>query len=251
MVEHDNKSTDILRIKVAGIPFGIDARFARLPHRCRDYQTDESPLFILAASDGDLEEERSRLPKNRKPEAITDGELEVYAIHRKLARRFADLDIFLFHAVAASVDGSGILFVGPSGVGKTTHSRLWKQMLGERMEILNDDKPMIAMSDKEIRIYGSPWCGKERIEKNSSAVLSAVLCVARGETNRLERLSRETAWEALYHQIYSDNSPEMVKKKLDFIQRITGDVPVFRIECNREPEAAEAAYEIMNLCKKR
>lgn len=62
------------------------------------------------------------------------------------------------------INNSAILFTAPSGTGKSTHTRMWQECFGERVTVINDDKPLIKINDSEAVIYGTPWCGKHGIE---------------------------------------------------------------------------------------
>jgi hypothetical protein len=67
------------------------------------------------------------------------------------------------HASAVELEGRVYLFSGDSGVGKSTHTRLWQQVFGESARIINDDKPALRYLDGVWYAYGTPWCGKEYI----------------------------------------------------------------------------------------
>lgn len=69
-------------------------------------------------------------------------------------------DTVLLHASCVAVGSEGCAFIGPSGVGKSTHSRLWLEHIPDS-RLLNDDQPVLRrMPDGSMRIYGSPWSGK-------------------------------------------------------------------------------------------
>ena len=64
------------------------------------------------------------------------------------------------HAAAISHRGQGVLFLGESGTGKSTHARLWCRHMAAT-ELLNDDSPFIRLQPAGAPlVYGSPWSGK-------------------------------------------------------------------------------------------
>ena len=93
------------------------------------------------------------------------------------------------HASAVAVQDEGCAFVGPSGIGKSTHSRLWLQHVpGSRL--LNDDQPVLRVhSDGIVRLYGSPWSGKTSCYCNEGVVLKALFFMEQSSENQLTRLT--------------------------------------------------------------
>ena len=95
----------------------------------------------------------------------------------KFTIRIADkviYDTILFHGSAVAVDGIGYLFTAKSGTGKSTHTRLWRELFGERAVMLNDDKPLIKVSENGIIVYGTPWDGKHRLSTNTFVPLKGI-----------------------------------------------------------------------------
>ncbi len=60
--------------------------------------------------------------------------------YRKLAESLLEYGVLLFHGSSVAVDGFGYIFAAQSGTGKSTHARLWRELLGERAVMVNDDK---------------------------------------------------------------------------------------------------------------
>lgn len=89
---------------------------------CVDYITDNAPDFTLSASDNEIKEED-------KGTSFDSGYLESLTIYRKIAERILKYNGFLMHGTAIDVGGCGIAFLAKSGVGKSTHTGLWKELL--------------------------------------------------------------------------------------------------------------------------
>ena len=81
------------------------------------------------------------------------------------------------------MDGAAYLFTAPSGTGKSTHTRLWREVFGDRVWMINDDKPMLRISENLVTAYGTPWNGKHHISRNASAPLKAIVQLNRGKEN--------------------------------------------------------------------
>ena len=84
------------------------------------------------------EDEKAGVPVRRFP----DWYLETLAVYRKIAEKMPDYDALLFHGSCVAVDGAGYLFAAKSGTGKSTHTSLWRELLGERAVMVNDDKEL-------------------------------------------------------------------------------------------------------------
>lgn len=93
------------------------------------------------------------------------------------------------HASAVAVNDEGCAFVGPSGIGKSTHSRLWLQHVpGARL--LNDDQPVLRhLPDGTVWLYGSPWSGKTSCYCNEGVALKALFFMEQALENQLTRLT--------------------------------------------------------------
>lgn len=182
-------------VKLAEVYVQIRARDEHMKHFCRKYIEDGEPDFTVEVSEKDIEEERERAVEYFGYGDTSDAELEKLWIYRTIAEKMPSFGVFLMHASAVAVDGQAYLFAGPSGAGKTTQTKLWKQEFQDRMKVINDDKPLIRITDEDILVCGSPWCGKERWNNNIIAPLRGIIDVEQAEENRIEPMGKVAAWE--------------------------------------------------------
>ena len=103
-----------------------------------------------------------------------DDYLETLAVCRKIAERMPEHNTFLFYGSCIAVDGAGYVFTAKSGTGKSTHTRLWRELLDNRATMVNDDKPLIRIADDDAIIYGTPWDGKHPLSHNIAVPLKAI-----------------------------------------------------------------------------
>lgn len=183
--------------RFADISFTLDARYPWLEEQCREYETEPGAKSIRIAV---TEEEIDR--ENVFKEAYSRGYLESLAVYRKISEAVLDHDAFLFHCSAVAVDGEAYLFTAPSGTGKSTHTRLWRERFGERAVMINDDKPLIRMEEGTFYVYGTPWNGKHHLSVNQKAPVKAICLLERGKTNYAQQISPAEAYPGLYRQIY-------------------------------------------------
>jgi hypothetical protein len=153
----------------------------------------------------------------------------------------------LFHGSSLAIDGSGVLFTAKSGTGKSTHTRLWRQVFGDRVCMVNDDKPFLHIGTDTVTVYGTPWRGKHSLGGNISAPLKAVYFVNRGEANRVDTITARELYPLLLQQTYTPENPVAMAQTLALVERLSRNVQLLRLYCNMEPEAAEVAFRGLNL----
>ena len=147
------------------------------------------------------------------------------------------------------INNSAILFTAPSGTGKSTHTRMWQECFGERVTVINDDKPLIKINDSEAVIYGTPWCGKHGIETNTSAKIKAVVILEQSEVNSIKPISFFDAYTTILNQTYRPNDADKMRKVLSMINGLIKNVTIYKLGCNISHEAAETAYNAIFTAK--
>lgn len=149
--------------------------------------------------------------------------------------------VIYMHGSAVSLNGQGYLFTAPSGTGKSTHARLWREQFGDEVVMINDDKPLLRFTEDEIYLCGSPWNGKHGLGCPMEAPLRGIVRLRRGEINEIEPMSQAEAVKELYLRTYRFKDREKMQIVMELIGRIVEKVPCYSLRCNMEPEAAEVA----------
>ena len=198
----------------------------------------------IAFEQADLLEEAHR--DGFRPRVFTDPFLERAAIQRSFAEYFFDFDTLLFHGSAIAVDGEGYLFTAHSGTGKSTHTRLWREVFGNRAVMVNDDKPFLELTAAGVILHGSPWSGKHGLDSNISVPLRGICILERGKENRIERVSPEDVLPMLQKQSYAPMDHAKYARFLALVNALSRQVPLWKMACNKEREAAEMAFEAMH-----
>lgn len=239
------------RIALAGQVIGVSALYEQTRTFCKNYLTDAPASFEVAVTPADIAYERQRSARADELEGAAvrehaDPYLETLAVYRKLAQLLVQDDILLMHGAVVAVDGQAYLFTAKSGTGKTTHTRLWMRQFGDRAVMVNGGKPLLHITSEGVTVYGTPWDGKEHLSTNTSCPLKALCILTRSETNHIERISKKEALPMLCQQSYRPCSPIGAQKMLALVDRLGSSVPLYRLGCNMEPEAALVAYHGMN-----
>ena len=238
-------------IKVAGQVAAVNALFESSRDYCRDYLCDEKPGFSVVITPADIALEREKSARTDRAEGVpvrnvSDAQLEITAIQRKIAEALFAHNVLLFHGSVVAVDGVAYLFTAKSGTGKSTHARLWREFLGDQAVMVNDDKPFLRVTEHGILACGSPWNGKHRLGSNICVPLQAICVLERGEENHIAEISAE---QALFMLLQQSNRPEkaaLLPKYLELVDAVAAHVAFYRLQCNMEIEAAEVAYKTLS-----
>ena len=218
---------------------------------CRDYLIDvEQSDYELVIREEDILAERELARKTAEADGVEvgnypDNYLESLAVYRKIAETLAADDIILFHGSCIAVDGYAYLFTAKSGTGKSTHTTLWRKVYGDRVCMVNDDKPLIHVGTNGVTVYGTPYNGKHRRGNNIAVPLKAICILTRAEENHIEPITVKQAYPLRVQQVY--RTPDSVKmmKTLTLIDTLTEQVRFYRLGCNMELSAAKIAFEGM------
>ena len=240
------------RIRLAGKCIEIRSRYNAVGTLCRDYVTDfaDPADLIVSVSEEDIRAEAQRASEEPRragavlPAAYPEDYLETLAVYRKIAEAMLRWDTFLIHGAAVALDGAVYLFTAGSGTGKSTHAGLWLCQFPGAF-ILNGDKPLVQVTDAGVILYGTPWAGKEGLQRNLGLPLKAVCLLERGTCNSITPISFREAYPELLSRIYRPKDPELLIRTLQLLDRAAEQVCFYRLRCTPDPEAALIARQGM------
>ena len=164
---------------------------------------------------------------NNKPEVA-----EVLAILDCFAKHIYDYNMLLVHGAAIEYKNKAYLFMGPSGIGKSTHIKFWKQAL-DNITIINGDKPVI---DDNGFVYGTPWSGKERWNSLVSYKLESLIFIYRDTYNHIEKTNGSDILQDLLNGI---NLPEYSAKCFDLVNKAFSGITIYKMFCTNHISAAK------------
>ena len=238
-------------MKIAGRVAAVRTIFPGTRDYCRDYLCDGEPDFTIEISAADIAFEEEKSAREAQLEGIpvrnfSDAYLETVAVQRKLAERLFAWDTLLFHGSVVAVEGQAYLFTAKSGTGKSTHTRLWRKVLGDRAVMVNDDKPFLRFTEQGILACGSPWNGKHGLGTNLCVPLKAICILERGEENSIQSIAPKQALSMLLQQSNRPLDRKNMPKYLELLDRLAGGVDFYRLACNMDPRAALISYQTMS-----
>ena len=194
--------------------------------------------FELKASDEYLDQLMTRAA-----EGVTVEQIENFALSGDFNRKAINYGTMLIHSSALIYDGGAYLFSGDSGVGKSTHTRLWLKAFGDKVHIMNDDKPVVKLYGDKAVAFGTPFDGGSGIALNESYPLKAVIFVERGEENSVRVPENKEIIQKLYFQTARMVNRETAEKMLTNIERILSLTKFYVLSCNMDITAAYTAFE--------
>lgn len=227
------------RCLFAGLPVEVTHTYAFLRRKSKEYKTELQPLFHI-----DIGPEEIRKYKD-ETKHFSDAYWESIAFFSAFCERALDYGVFVLHSSALMVDGKAYLFAAPSGTGKSTHARLWRELLGDRVTMINDDKPFLRREEGGFRVYGSPWNGKHNLGENISAPLAGLCFLRQGKENRIAALSFAQALPLLLPQVLLPDSQEAVRRLMDLLGPLLKTTPLWQMDCTISPESAKLSYQTM------
>lgn len=153
----------------------------------------------------------------------------------------------VFHSSSICFGGKGICFSAASGTGKSTHTALWQEVYGDRVTLVNDDKPIIRLDTPEPVLAGTPWAGTTGLNTNVSVPLAAIVVIERAEENSLARLDEITAVHRIIKESPKPVIPEITGLFLDRINELITKTPVYCLKCNISHDAVKCAGAVIGL----
>lgn len=150
------------------------------------------------------------------------------------------------HASSIIHNGKAILFLGESGTGKSTQSKLWMKHI-PGTELLNDDSPLLRIEHGKCYAYGSPWSGKTPCYKQKKVELAAIIRLSQASINRMEKLDVHRSVGALYPSFppsFSTNE-KLTTSIYDILSDILPQAPIYHLECLPDKQAALLVHSIL------
>jgi len=246
---------DPFQIEIAGMVARVQPLYETTAVYFRNYLTDKAADLTATVAEADLTREQLILDAEAREEGMklrkfTAPFLERAAIQRKIAEELLKADTFLLHGSTIAVDGEAYLFTAACGTGKSTHTRLWREVFGARTVMINDDKPFLKVSSEGITAYGSPWSGKHGLDTNTSAPLKGICILHRGQENLIRRIRPEDALPMLRHQSYLSTEPCSQQKVFDLVDKLAAGVPLWEMHCTKALAAAVVSHSAMSAAGK-
>lgn len=229
-----------MKYKIADVIVDFDVQYPRLKRQIEDYKYDGDGNTNIKIR---FEEQFFKDRLNDFPHLDCDT-IEYMFLGAEYYTALVHFNGMMLHSSCVVYDGKAYLFSAPSGTGKSTHTQLWlKRFPGAY--ILNDDKPAIRITENGIYAYGTPFSGKTDLNVNTGVPIGGICVIERGKTNHIEKIPTDEALFNIMNQTVRPYKEEEMEKMLDTLDKVVRNVPMYKLSCNMELEAAEVAYNGM------
>lgn len=235
LVDWQNDSTDFVDnfVTEADGPKAMMVRFEHRMPECHGFQYADGEHFLKTRNGQTLCANRdwSEAIAYLTPENYNDFVLPLAA----LCARFSLYETLLFHASLVSYKGCGVMFIGPSGVGKTTQAKLWNRFLSA--EIINGDKAFVRKTGNGFNACGLPWRGSSEYCLNKNVPLKGIVLLKQSDENRITGLDASATENVMPHAFLPYWDKNCLRKALSTFDDLVQSVPVWLLDC-RADEAA-------------
>lgn len=150
------------------------------------------------------------------------------------------------HTSLVEKDGFGVIFLGPSGMGKSTQAKLWQQYLGA--DFLIGDRPGMRKIDGMWYGFGMPWDGKDNIHRQVSAPVRALVWLEQAKENHIEPMNYVQAMLVMLKQAMTPMWDDMAMNgAMTLMSALAREIPMYRLRCLPDEAAARLTYD--TICK--
>ncbi len=227
--------------EIAGLRIQIKNRYEYTNKFCAAYLSSDqfSPADIsVSATEEEIAAEKSLSPN------FSDGYVENICLYRNICLLLPTKGRMLMHCSILGYEGNAYAFLGKSGTGKSTHTRLWLKYLPSA-KVINGDKPILEYKDGQFIAYGTPWMGKEHWGENSQAPLKGLCFLEQAKTNDIRRLSSSEATSRLFMQLLLPRDEENAAATLELADKMVTEVPAYLLRCDISEEATQKSFEAL------
>lgn len=238
----------VFQITLAEKVIEIHSVFKFVYYYCRAYRTVNNKVdFVVQTNLQEIDNELTKsVSWNQNSNARSQydyGYTEFLLIFRKICNQMPLYSSFLFHGTVVSNGKSGFILTAPSGTGKTTRARLLVSKFPE-VFILNGDKPLIQIKEENVFAYGTPWCGKEYIGRNTSVPLTSIFLLQRSDKTLITEIPFETALPELISQTYIPETGNMVSVSMRLLTQLCKNVKIYRYHSTSDALDVLKVYDV-------
>lgn len=236
---------------IAGLRVRLDNKFPFTEKFCKEYLSENQDLpadIVAGVTDEEFAEEKLQSP------GFSDGYIENICLYRSLCKQLPTLKRMLLHCSVLEHDGKGYAFLGRSGTGKSTHTKLWLKYL-DKTRVINGDKPILQATESGFIAYGTPWQGKEGWGCKAAIPLCGLCFLEQAKENSIKPLKPSEAAALLFRQILFPDVEEQATATLDLADALVTKIPAYLLKCDISETAVKTAFEAMtalsfDTCKK-
>lgn len=215
-------------IRIAELNVEINCKYDLTFNLCKNYIVESGKIDIIASS------------TEEKTKKFSDGSSlemgEFISLYDSIASQLTSFNRVLIHGSAIEYHDLAYLFLADSGIGKSTHTKLWLENI-KGISVINGDKPIL---DDMGNVYGTPWAGKERWNTNKSSKVAGIVLLYRDSYNHIEETTYSENIADILNQIYKDSKFDI---SMSIIDKAFKNVPIYKLGCTIDSEAAHICFD--------
>lgn len=226
--------------RIADLNIGVENQCDFSKKYMKDYLVDVTDTdFVVSVTDSMIDYE-----KQIAIEKVPEQYYELTGILRCICEKILEeYNGFFLHCSCLLYEDKAIVFTAKSGTGKSTHARLWREILGDKVTMINDDKPIVRYIDGEFIIYGTPWNGKHSLSNNIKAPIKAIYYLHQAKENKVERCDPISSISKMLSQTILPDNKNIMNELLDMMEKLVCNVPMFDLYCNISEDAVHTVLD--------
>ncbi len=227
--------------EIAGLRIQLNNRCQYTENFCKEYLSEDQISSCDVQASVSLEnfkEEKKQSPN------FSDGYIENICLYREICLQMPQYNRLLLHASILDYQGAGYAFLGKSGTGKSTHTRLWLQHVADTY-VVNGDKPILQEKEEYFIAYGTPWQGKEGWGCKKQTALRGLCFLEQAKQNSIRKLTAGETASRLFTQILLPSKEEDAIKTLELVDNLIKKTPAYLLSCDISEEAVKTSFEAL------
>ena len=233
--------------RIADHIFKINTTYSYFYKEAKEYLYNfaiRKDLIEITIDKKDINKE-NKIAKLDKAAYVDNEEyLEYLAVLKKIINALMPLGYYLIFGSAIEMEEQGYLFITNNGDGTSSHTALYKELFKHRVKYINDKQAIVHVEGNVTYIYGCPWAGENKLNRNSKTRLKAIVDLTRSKTNNIKKIELSGISGVLSSNIYQDN------KNKDYIATLMNNldktVEFYHLDCLENKNAVITSYKGMN-----
>lgn len=157
---------------------------------------------------------------------------------------FQSFNALFLHASQVSIGETGIVFIGPSGIGKTTQSKLWEQY--QSAELICNDRTLIRKQDDKWHTYGYPIDGSSPVKSNKVNKLGCIVVLEQSTENIVTKLNVAQTIQLVLPNVVLDLwSSVSIEKATNDIIELYKENCIYKLACTADKRAVNCLNETL------
>lgn len=229
-----------INVKIANVIINIIYINNQVVDFFKDFIVSGKSKYNIVITQNDIDEEKKKSKVN-----YSNHYVEKVVILRKVLEVLINDGIYLFHSSSILYNDKGYAFIGPSGIGKSSHVKYLNEIFGKKLIYINDDKPLIKREENKFILYGSPWKGKHKLGNNVKGELNKIFIVNQGIENSFRKLDFHESLPLVYQQFYIPKDITATTNVLKLVKKLCQEIEIYSLICTNSIDAAEMSKKLL------